>query len=196
MGYSYGGDAHERLFASYQEDSEPLPTGTPMGFPQREHGREEVDILKRLFFPTCWNEVALVRDELAILERLDALGELFDSGIQPYSGGDPSETVESVLDRLPEIRDLLKKDIEAAYKGDPAAKTYMEIIRSYPGFLAVLVQRVAHALYEEGDPSFAEGSFPFRADRPDRRDDRDTTRRGGSGGRRPGGRPGCPRRAP
>lgn len=155
MGYSYGGDAHERLFASYQEDSEPLPTGTPMGFPQREHGREEVDILKRLFFPTCWNEVALVRDELAILERLDALGELFDSGIQPYSGGDPSETVESVLDRLPEIRDLLKKDIEAAYKGDPAAKTCMEIIRSYPGFLAVLVQRVAHALYEEGDPEYA-----------------------------------------
>ncbi|PSQ36304.1 serine acetyltransferase, partial [Halobacteriales archaeon QS_9_70_65] len=39
-------------------------------------------------------------------------------------------------------------DVEAAYKGDPAAKSYCEIIRSYPGFQAVLIHRVAHVLYE------------------------------------------------
>jgi serine O-acetyltransferase len=60
-----------------------------------------------------------------------------------------------VIDQLPAIRDLLKQDIEAAYKGDPGAKTYIEIIRSYPGFLAILVQRVAHALYEAGEPEYA-----------------------------------------
>lgn len=85
--------------------------------------------------------MSLVWNELAVLDRLDNLGELFYAGIQPYSGGDPSETVTRILDRIPEIRTTLKKDVEAAYKGDPAAKSYMEVIRSYPGFLAILAQR-------------------------------------------------------
>jgi serine O-acetyltransferase len=41
---------------------------------------------------------------------------------------------------------MLKLDVEAAYNGDPAAKSYTEIIKSYPGFLAILVQRVGHEL--------------------------------------------------
>lgn len=126
-----------------------------MEFPRREHRRPEVDILKRLFFPTCWNATELVRDELAVLDRLDTLGGLFFSGIRPYSGSDPAETVDAVIDQLPAVRTRLKKDVEAAFKGDPAAKTYMEIIRSYPGFLAILVQRVAHTLYEAGASEYA-----------------------------------------
>jgi len=147
MEYTYTGDAHERLFAAYRADSGPFPTQTPTAFPRREHRREEVDVLKRLFFPACWNAAAFLRDELAVLEALDTLGSLFGAGIRPYANGDPTGTVTDIIDRLPAIRELLKKDVEAAYKGDPAAKTYMEIIRSYPGVLAILVQRVAHALY-------------------------------------------------
>ena len=155
MEFNYTGDAHQRLFDAYRADPEPFPEPTSMEFPRREHMREEVDILKRLFFPTCWNSTELYRDELAILDRLDRLGGLFYAGICPYVDGEPTELVEDVLDRLPAIRDLLKKDVEAAYKGDPAAKTYLEIIRSYPGFLAILVQRVAHALYEAGAAEYA-----------------------------------------
>ncbi|GGN94509.1 MULTISPECIES: serine O-acetyltransferase EpsC [Haloarcula] len=155
MEYGYTGDAHERLFESYQADSEPFPEQTPMEFPKREHRRKEVDILKRLFFPTCWNSDELIQDELAVLNNLDALGALFYAGMRPYSNGDISETVAKTIDRLPGIRRRLKKDVEAAYKGDPAAKTYMEIIRSYPGFLAIEVQRVAHELYELGATEYA-----------------------------------------
>jgi serine O-acetyltransferase len=155
MKYIYTGDAHERLFASYQEDGQEYSTRSKVEFPPQKHRREEVDILKRLFFPTCWNSTSLSRDEHAVLDSLDDLGTLFYSGVHPYSGGDPSETVTGVLDRLPEIRARLKRDAEAAYKGDPAAKSYMEVVRSYPGFLAILVQRVAHALYEAGEPEYA-----------------------------------------
>lgn len=49
---------------------------------------------------------------------------------------------------LPVIRKLVLSDIKAAYDGDPAADSYMEIIVSYPGPLAVLIQRTAHKLYE------------------------------------------------
>lgn len=155
MQYRYTGGAHQQLFASYEDDTKPFSTQTSIGFPQREYRFDEVNILKQVFFPTCWNEASLVRDELAVLDRLDELGELFYAGIRPYSSDDPSETVTSILDQLPKVRTTLKKDVEAAYKGDPAAKTYMEIIRSYPGFLAILVQRVAHALYEAGAAEYA-----------------------------------------
>ncbi|WP_246989355.1 serine O-acetyltransferase EpsC [Halorientalis marina] len=155
MEYTYTGDAHERLFAAYGADEDPFPTQTPTNFPHREHRREEVDVLKRLFFPACWNSKELLRDDLAVLNRLDDFGTLVAAGVRPYANGDPSETVTDIIDQLPGIRELLKKDVEAAYKGDPAAKTCMEIIRSYPGFLAISVQRVAHALYEAGAAEYA-----------------------------------------
>jgi serine O-acetyltransferase len=54
----------------------------------------------------------------------------------------------SLLESIPEIRKLLALDIRAAYEGDPAAKSYDEIIFSYPGLYALFVYRVAHRLFE------------------------------------------------
>ena len=48
---------------------------------------------------------------------------------------------------LPNIQALLFKDVEAAFDGDPAAQSKAEIIYSYPGFLAITIQRLAHELY-------------------------------------------------
>jgi serine O-acetyltransferase len=47
---------------------------------------------------------------------------------------------------------MLAEDVRAGYQGDPAAKSYDEIIFSYPGLFAVTVYRVAHLLYEQGLP--------------------------------------------
>ena len=62
------------------------------------------------------------------------------------------ETALKLLEKLPGIRDILKKDVEAAYNGDPAAKSFDEIILSYPGLKAIAVQRLAHVLYEQQVP--------------------------------------------
>lgn len=51
------------------------------------------------------------------------------------------------LSRLPYIQDLLLKDVEAEYHGDPAANSKEEIIFCYPGIYAIFVYRVAHELY-------------------------------------------------
>lgn len=155
MEYAYSGQAHRDLLESYQADEEPFPMGGISDFPERQGFIEEVDVLRRLTFPTCWNADELVEDPTAILSQLDRLGQLFCKGIRPYSPDCLGETVNAVLDQLPTIREQLKKDVEAAYKGDPAAKQYTEIIRSYPGFHAILVHRVAHALYTEGQPVYA-----------------------------------------
>jgi len=49
--------------------------------------------------------------------------------------------------RLPEVRELLKLDVMAAYKGDPAVHSYSEVILSYPGLRAITTHRIAHELY-------------------------------------------------
>ena len=50
------------------------------------------------------------------------------------------------LRTIPELRKLLALDVEATMDGDPAAKSYDEIIFSYPGMTAIAIYRVAHEL--------------------------------------------------
>jgi serine O-acetyltransferase len=61
------------------------------------------------------------------------------------------KTVE-LLRRLPDLRAVLELDVQAAYEGDPAAKTYHEIIFCYPGLEAVTIYRIAHELCLLGVP--------------------------------------------
>ena len=65
------------------------------------------------------------------------------------------ELTEIFLRRLPEIRRLLVRDVQAAFDGDPAATNLDEVILAYPGVLAVSVYRIAHALYDLGVPMMA-----------------------------------------
>ena len=50
--------------------------------------------------------------------------------------------------RLPEIRGILREELQAAVEGDPAAESTAEILASYPGFFAVTIYRLAHVLYQ------------------------------------------------
>lgn len=54
--------------------------------------------------------------------------------------------------RIPALEEAMLLDLEAAFVGDPAAKSKSEIICSYPGFLAIFVYRAAHILYDAGVP--------------------------------------------
>lgn len=56
------------------------------------------------------------------------------------------------LERLTDIRGLIQGDLQAAYDGDPAAFNKPEIIYSYPGLFAIMVNRIAHELYLLGVP--------------------------------------------
>ncbi|MGC9455446.1 MAG: serine O-acetyltransferase [Phycisphaerae bacterium] len=56
------------------------------------------------------------------------------------------------LSRVAKVRRMLAGDAQAAYDGDPAAKSIDEVIYCYPGFYAVTVYRMAHELTELGVP--------------------------------------------
>ena len=62
------------------------------------------------------------------------------------------EIVGQLLKKIPQLRDILATDVQAAYDGDPAAYNTDEIIVSYPGFYAITVYRIAHELYLSGVP--------------------------------------------
>ena len=54
--------------------------------------------------------------------------------------------------QLPSIRRLLDTDLQAAYEGDPAARSSDEVLVCYPGIVAIIHHRVAHLLYRLGLP--------------------------------------------
>ncbi|WP_200882836.1 serine O-acetyltransferase EpsC [Cellvibrio mixtus] len=56
---------------------------------------------------------------------------------------------------LPELRRTLDVDIQAAYQGDPAARSVDEVLLCYPGVLAIIHHRLAHTLYQLGVPLLA-----------------------------------------
>ena len=60
--------------------------------------------------------------------------------------------IPAMLKSLPEIRRQLDTDLQAAYQGDPAAKSTDEIILCYPAFIAIATYRLAHVLYTEQVP--------------------------------------------
>ncbi|MDB5348147.1 MAG: hexapeptide repeat-containing transferase [Schlesneria sp.] len=66
-----------------------------------------------------------------------------------------TEITREFASRLPRIRALLETDIQAAFEGDPAARSLDEILACYPGITAVTHHRLAHELYSLGVPLVA-----------------------------------------
>ena len=78
----------------------------------------------------------------------DEYSEASDEAAQKHS----EEIVDAFLASIPKIREYLATDIEAAFEGDPAAFSRDEVISSYPGIYAIMVNRIAHELYVLGVP--------------------------------------------
>lgn len=62
--------------------------------------------------------------------------------------GNADEIVGAFAAALPEVRRLVETDVDAAYEGDPAATSRMEVVMAYPGLYAVTIHRLAHELYK------------------------------------------------
>ena len=56
---------------------------------------------------------------------------------------------------LPQIRTLLDSDVQASFRGDPAARSVDEVLLCYPGIEAMIHHRIAHRLYQLGVPLLA-----------------------------------------
>ena len=71
--------------------------------------------------------------------------------VMPECGDGVKEALE-LIRALPEIKKTLETDVQAAYEGDPAAKSTDEVMLTYPAFEAISIFRIAHKLYSMGIP--------------------------------------------
>ena len=65
---------------------------------------------------------------------------------------DVSKKANEFMLKIPEVHDMLWNDAAAIYEGDPAAESIDEVILAYPGFIAILIYRLAHELYKLNVP--------------------------------------------
>ena len=90
------------------------------------------------------------------MDRVKVLAGDLRRAFQAVLSGKDDATATAVVSKLfhelPAIRTVLQTDVEAAYEGDPAARTRHEIILSYPFLEAIAIQRVAHFLYRHDIP--------------------------------------------
>lgn len=90
-----------------------------------------------------------VRLEEEILKALECNQPVRNRIQQDTTRADKAhKIVKEFLGRFTAIRDLLETDAEAAFAGDPAARSREEVIVAYPFMEAIAVQRMAHILYE------------------------------------------------
>ena len=107
-----------------------------------------------VLFPLCFRrDDPDMADEVLLGRGLHALEQQISVALC-FSGKERQEAVEEAAEacetfaaRLAPVKELLLKDIEALYEGDPAAKCREEVMISYPGFYAVSIYRMAHELY-------------------------------------------------
>ncbi|MGH8446545.1 MAG: serine O-acetyltransferase EpsC [Solimonas sp.] len=150
-------------------------------FPSRELVRGAIESLRGALFPLRLGPADLHRggEDFYIGHALDlaltalsgqVLLELSyrsrNSGAAPEAAAPGHDDEEYLKERaqaivaafaaqLPALRTLLDTDVEAAYRGDPAAGSVDEVLLCYPGILALIHHRIAHQFYELGAPLIA-----------------------------------------
>ena len=138
-------------------------------FPKRHLILSALKKLQCVIFPGFFDEKELRNDNIRfytgqllkeirevlteqIAKTLRLFTEEFQSASDDAVRKRSEEIVDAFLGAIPRIREYLATDIEAAYEGDPAAFSRDEVISSYPGIYATMVNRIAHELYELGVP--------------------------------------------
>jgi serine O-acetyltransferase len=137
----------------------------PALLPSRTAVIDVVENLRAVLFPSHFGSPDCAARGLrhCIGTRLDAAAQAlreqirrglsFECSHQP--SGNQCQTCErhsgqltdAFIDRLPGLRALLDTDVEAAFQGDPAARSADETLFCYPGVTAIIQHRIAHELH-------------------------------------------------
>ncbi len=170
MFYGWRVNEHERRLAlvvegildSYREHGN-INHLDGSNLPARSEVSELLDDLISVVFPGYFNGEQL--DELTsryfvgarcarILRRME---QVTTRALAVHCAGQENgvsahEHALGLLQAIPQIREQVASDVQAALAGDPAACNDAEIIMSYPGVAAIAVHRIAHHLYRQRVP--------------------------------------------
>jgi serine O-acetyltransferase len=130
-------------------------------FPRRDIIYKLIKEIRSLMFPGYFDDESLAGESSEALagERLLRIERVLCEQVRRALLYDNHELTEEdarsqaqriageFINELPHIQELLLKDAEAAFEGDPAAQSREEVILCYPGMNAIFVHRIAHELY-------------------------------------------------
>lgn len=152
----------DMILDDYQKPSN-TNKGNPFNQPNKDAIISIINSLQQIIFPGYFNDKTLKRYHMeyqlaAIIEDTTyQLNKQIRMALRYHPdhenhGFDDLEAVSQditiqFMKKIPEIREILGTDVEAAYDGDPAAYSKDEIIFSYPGLFAIMTNRLAHELY-------------------------------------------------
>ncbi len=114
--------------------------------------KDSIDFLNEMIdflFPHFSNKIYYSSRD--VLAKMQLLERNLISLLRKNNGKSEKLTDKIATDfmkEIPKIHDMLWEDAEAIYKGDPAAENVDEVILAYPGFMAILIYRLAHLLYK------------------------------------------------
>lgn len=151
-------DGAEELLQTYEEDGGINYLAAAAILPSRSTIDHACAELMSLMFPGFRGEPLVHSDDLPQVTRSrlrnlhSRLKPEFCKSLGKYpadeqTGKRAEKLITGFFARLPALRKMLWTDIDAAYEGDPAAKSYEEIILAYPALEAIGIQRMAHELY-------------------------------------------------
>ena len=121
--------------------------------PDRRQVVRVIKALQALLFPMCFRredpdmtDEQLLEDAMLLLRREVSAAIRFRSEQEQEAEREAGEICGAYIGRLPRIKEMLLKDVEALYEGDPAANSREEVMICYPGFYAISIYRLAHEL--------------------------------------------------
>ncbi len=149
------------LLASY-ERAGGLNNREAHNLPSKRAVGQICEDLLQLLFPGFHDDDAVQEDSIEKLtyQRMErVVARLTEQVRRSVRVGNPKKPtgrtppiMEKFCEAIPQVRELLRTDVEAAFEGDPAAIFRDEIILSYPFIEAIAIQRLAHQLHRLGAP--------------------------------------------
>ncbi|WP_201777229.1 serine O-acetyltransferase EpsC [Flexilinea flocculi] len=129
--------------------------GSLLRLPERNAVIDILHDLQKLLFPAYFGDPYLTRlppqqYSALLLEHIQKkLCKQISLALEetPENITAAREICSAIIQKIPDIQRYLAKDLTATFEGDPAAKSKMEVLFSYPGFFAIFVYRIAHELY-------------------------------------------------
>ncbi len=115
-----------------------------------------------VLFPGYFENTSLAKKDVpdwldALLTKIDQrLSTEIEKSLRFAQDASPAAQARRIttelLTQLPDIRRVVQTDVQAAFTGDPAARSIEEIIVAYPCVLVISLQRIAHILYHQNVP--------------------------------------------
>ena len=146
------------ILADYESDRD-IDRVESFHRPDKDVVIDIIEKLQRIVFPGYFRDknyrMYSAKNNLSVLIE-DTMINLTKQLIRVYqSTGEDAKTAQEKAEevcmaffaQIPQVRELVQTDLQAAYDGDPAATGMAEIIFAYPGLFAITVYRLAHILY-------------------------------------------------